>query len=214
LTQIAARQDLTQRAKFDEVLRTIDQIDEIPTILVTGKNASANRKANLKSLTSALSERDTREINAAMQLACTAALMKIATDFIEDDTMLPSDIEYIATKVRLQILKNLNTVRAFAQEVTPSFTVTMPNTGIYTKSHLVSERLRNQGKKITKLALSAINRKPPLVIRTVEINGTLQQVAHEFYGDYRRANELLRLNPQIRYPNFITKGEVLNSYAK
>ncbi len=214
LTQIAQRQDLTQRAKFDEVLRTINQIDEIPTILVTGKNASAKRKANLKSLTSALSERDTREINVAMQLACTAALMKIATDFIEDETLLPGDIEYIATKVRLQILKNLNTVRAFAQEISPSFAVTMPNTGVYTKSHLVSEKLRNQGQKITKLALSAINRRPPLIIRTVEINGTIQQVAHEFYGDFRRANELLRLNPQVRYPNFIQRGEVLNSYAK
>lgn len=149
-----------------------------------------------------------------MQLACTAALMKIATDFIEDETMLPGDIEYIATKVRLQILKNLNTVRAFAQEISPSFAVTMPNTGVYTKSHLVSEKLRNQGQKITKLALSAINRRPPLIIRTVEINGTIQQVAHEFYGDFRRANELLRLNPQIRYPNFIQRGEVLNSYAK
>ncbi|MCK9139458.1 phage morphogenesis protein, partial [Haemophilus influenzae] len=53
-----------------------------------------------------------------------------------------------------------------------------------------------------------------LIIRTVEFDSTIQQVAHAFYGDYTRAGELLRLNPHIRYPNFIARGEVLNGYAK
>ena len=89
-----------------------------------------------------------------------------------------------------------------------------PNTGLYTQAYNTAEKLRQQSHKLTQLALAAINRKPPLIIRTVEFDSTIQQVAHAFYGDYARAGELLRLNPHIRYPNFIARGEVLNGYAK
>ncbi|WP_245148602.1 hypothetical protein [Avibacterium paragallinarum] len=74
--------------------------------------------------------------------------------------------------------------------------------------------MRHLAHHFTQLAISAINRKPPLIVRTAPFNGTIQQMAHAFYGDFRRANELLRLNPQVRYPNFITQGELLNSYVK
>ena len=46
------------------------------------------------------------------------------------------------------------------------------------------------------------------------MTGTVQQIAHAFYSDYKRADELLRLNPQVRYPNYIEQGEVLNSYVR
>ena len=42
----------------------------------------------------------------------------------------------------------------------------------------------------------------------------LHLLAFEWYGDYSRFGELLRLNPQIRHPNFIEKGEILNAYAR
>ena len=38
LSQIINRRDLTTRAKFDEMLRTLKQIKQIPSDLVTGKN--------------------------------------------------------------------------------------------------------------------------------------------------------------------------------
>ena len=78
----------------------------------------------------------------------------------------------------------------------------------------MAEQLRTQTHKLTQLALAAINRKPPLIIRSVDFDGSIWQIAHAFYGDYTRADELLRLNPHICYPNFIQRGEALNGYAK
>ncbi|HGD9019465.1 TPA: multidrug DMT transporter permease, partial [Escherichia coli] len=39
-------------------------------------------------------------------------------------------------------------------------------------------------------------------------------LAWQWYGDYSRAAELQRLNPQLRDPNNITAGVVINAYAK
>ncbi|HHF1786214.1 TPA: phage morphogenesis protein, partial [Haemophilus influenzae] len=83
-----------------------------------------------------------------------------------------------------------------------------------TAAHNTAEQLRNKAHKFTQLALAAINRKPPLMVREVPFSGTVQQIAHAFYQDHKRADELLRLNPQIRYPNFVERGEWLNSYVK
>lgn len=55
--------------------------------------------------------------------------------------------------------------------------------------------------------------KPPLVRRAVEEATTLRLIAHRWYGDHSRAEELRRLNPQLRAPNFIQRGEVLNAFA-
>ncbi|NBI12617.1 phage morphogenesis protein [[Haemophilus] felis] len=214
LTQIAERVELTPRAKFEEVLRSIKTVEGIPAMLVSGATVQSLKPSRVATRTNTLSAQDVKEVRCVLQLACSASLVKIATDFMQDSTLLPSDIEYAATKVRLQILKTLNSVRTLAKEERPSVDFSVPNTGLYTQTHLVSEGLRKQGQYITQLALAAINRKPPLIVRTVEIDGTIQQVAHVFYGDYRRAQELLRLNAHIRQPNFIQRGEVLNSYAR
>lgn len=214
LTQIAERAELTPRAKFEEVLRSIKTVEGIPAMLVSGATLQSLKPSRVATRTNALSAQDVKEVRCVLQLACSASLVKIATDFMQDDTLLPSDIEYVATKVRLQILKTLNSVRTLAKEERPSVDFSVPNTGLYTQTHLVSEGLRKQTQYITQLALAAINRKPPLIIRTVEASGTIQQVSHAFYGDHRRAQELLRLNAHIRQPNFIQRGEVLNSYAR
>ena len=76
------------------------------------------------------------------------------------------------------------------------------------------ERLRHLAHQVAFVAVVAINRKPPLIVRYSTIDGTLQQVAHAFYGDYRRAGELLRLNPHITQPNFIQQGDLINAYTK
>ena len=68
--------------------------------------------------------------------------------------------------------------------------------------------------KLQKQAFAVISLKPPLVQKTVTRDTCLHLLAFEWYGDYSRFGELLRLNPQIRHPNFIEKGTVLNAYAR
>ncbi|MFZ7186935.1 phage tail tape measure protein [Avibacterium avium] len=216
LNGVASRQDLTTKAKFDEVVRSVRQVTDIPADLVTGKNIKSAQEVRLKSLTSSLTLADVEVVHLLMQLGCSFVMVKIATDLIADDEILPHEVDYIATKVRLQILQNLQLLRTLTQKEQANIAVnlTAPNTGVYTATHQVAEQLRHLAHHFTQLAISAINRKPPLIVRTAQFNGTIQQMAHAFYGDFRRANELLRLNPQVRYPNFITQGELLNSYVK
>lgn len=218
LRQIAARKDLTLRAKFDEVLRTIRQIKHIPADLVSGKNIkSAKEQAALKSLTTSFSKDGTESVHLMMQLASSVALLRIATELVEDDDLLPQDIDYITTQVRSQIMDNLQLLRKQVDDEHRGEKIRVlstPNTSFYTAAHNTAEQLRNKVHKFTQLALTAINRKPPLMVREVPFSGTVQQIAHAFYQDYKRADELLRLNPQIRYPNFVERGEWLNSYVK
>lgn len=82
-----------------------------------------------------------------------------------------------------------------------------------TSAELV-ESLRDTAHKLQKQAFAVINLRPPMVQKTVMRDTCLHLLAFEWYGDYSRFNELLRLNPQIRHPNFISKGEVLNVYAR
>lgn len=73
---------------------------------------------------------------------------------------------------------------------------------------------RDTAAKVLKQATALINLRPPLIRRTVEADGCLRLIAFRWYGDHGRAPELLRLNPHIRHPNFIRKGDTLNAYAR
>ena len=130
------------------------------------------------------------------------------------ETLTPHEIETMTTQVRLQLLEVLNAVRALQQADEASKKLAQPNSDMYMVSYQMMESIRQLASNITQLAITLINQKPPLVIKVSPLNGTLQQVAHAFYGDYRRFEELLRLNPAIRQPNFIQEGDLLNAYAK
>lgn len=77
----------------------------------------------------------------------------------------------------------------------------------------VVEALKDQALALQQAAQAIIELRPPLIERTVASDGNLHLIAHCWYGDYSRAAELLRLNPAIRYPNFVPAGTVLWAYA-
>lgn len=64
------------------------------------------------------------------------------------------------------------------------------------------------------LAQAVILAAPPLIRRTVAGNCNLHLLAHIWYGDYTRADELLRLNPDLVSPNNVAGGTVINAFAK
>lgn len=77
----------------------------------------------------------------------------------------------------------------------------------------VVEALKDQALMLQEAAQAIIELRPPMIERTVVSAGNLHLIAHRWYGDYSRAAELLRLNPQIRQPNFVPAGTVLLAYA-
>ena len=203
------------KSKMDDVLRTINKISEIPTNLVTEKDKKPKPgdESLQKLYSSCLTRDDIKEIDCAIRLLLAAYLTKFAVEFIESrsDSLTPSEIDYFGTKIRLYLLDTLNLIRKLQREEQIN---NLMNTGLYSQYQQVAEGIRNLSHYFTQLCIAAINKKPPLIIRSVKSSGTIVQVAHEFYGDYRRFEELLLLNPQLGHPNFIQQGEALNSYAE
>ncbi len=78
----------------------------------------------------------------------------------------------------------------------------------------VAETLRNMAALLQARARQALLQRPPMVERVVEAPTSLRLLAHRWYGDHTRANELLRLNPALRRPHNIKAGEVLRAYAQ
>lgn len=157
-----------------------------------------------------------KQADCLMRLVCAIHLMRLGVEIIEDEeeTLLPSEVEYINHQVRTAIADAINSIRALQQEDLAVKNVAQPNTAIYNRSYQMIEGLRKTAHKMNLLTIAVINRKPPLVVRESGVSGTIHQVAHDFYGNYKRADELLRLNPHIRLPIFINRGDLLNAYAK
>jgi prophage DNA circulation protein len=118
----------------------------------------------------------------------------------EADTpaMTPHEIEALTgnTRTRLQDC------------ITQARTVLSPPDG-----YAAAQALRTAALAVQQAAAAVINQRPPLVAHTVSAPCNLHLLAHRLYGDHTRAAELARLNPAIRNPNFIARGEVLHVYA-
>lgn len=244
LDKTAKRANLTVRSGFDEVLREVGELVVIPQNLATGKSekvptataiaqqikgqavgnegsfASRQNEATPVGSSAMTSRRwvkaESLPLHCAMRLICTAHLIRIGTEIIEEqaESLLPSEIEYIAYQLRLSVVASLNLVRELQRVDMALAQPATPNTAVYQDAYQVIEGLRQLAHEINQVAMLAINRKPPLVVKECEMSGTLQQIAHAFYGDYRRADELRRLNPDL-YPRLVVqKGTFLNAYTK
>lgn len=113
--------------------------------------------------------------------------------------LTPADIETIASDTRTALNEAIALVR-----------VTYPD---IVKSRPITEPLKMLALSVTSAAEKIIRAKPALIDRVVETPGNLQLLAHLWYGDYHRADEMLRLNPKVSNPNFIKSGSTLRVYA-
>ena len=214
---VLKRNQLSQNAGFNEILKTAKEIEVLPAHLISGKGETANNRYDYLNLGGAkLRKEDGVAIGCALKLLCSAQVVKSAVEIMEDfsETLTPREIEYMATQCRLSLLASLNSLRTLQKADEVERKVGEPNSDVYLVSYQMAEEIRALAHLVTRLAIALINQKPPLMVKTAPLNGTLQQVAHALYGDYRRFDELLRLNPDIREPNFIAEGDLLNAYAK
>jgi prophage DNA circulation protein len=138
-------------------------------------------------------------INVQQAVAIARAAEKLYSADIDETVLTPADIEVVAADTRTAILGAIDAVR-----------LTYPD---IVRSRPITEPLKGLALAVTEAAEKLIRAKPPLRDRTVTTPGNLQLIAHLWYGDYRRAAELHRLNPNIRNPNFIPAGISLRSYA-
>ncbi len=126
-----------------------------------------------------------------------AAAGTILADAVAAD-MKPTDILQIQADVYAAINAAIATARA-NQEQDPA---------------AVIEPLKNAAQTLRQAVHGLLVQRPPLVVREVPANTTLRLLAHRWYGDHERAQELLRLNPNLRQPNWLRPGDFLNAYAE
>lgn len=145
---------------------------------------------------------DVQVVSAAVQLAVAVQVATTAAGILADEniqpTLAPSDIEMIVNDVRTSINAAISQYRSLYDIVT---------------SRPVTEPLKDTALALQQAAIAVIDQLPALTTRTVNAPANLTLIAFAWYGNYSRADELLRLNPSIRNPNFILAGTVLNAYA-
>ena len=113
--------------------------------------------------------------------------------------MTPGEIESLAGNIRARLDDALHYAAA-----------TLPEGDVFT----VCESLRTTARAIQQLAEAALNARPPLASRFAERDCNFHLLAHRLYGDFTRADELRRINPQVRNPNFIAKDQELLVYVR
>jgi prophage DNA circulation protein len=132
--------------------------------------------------------------------AVASAAAQVFALAIDNPVLTPNDIQSITNDVRT----NINTTITLARATWPNIVDHRP----------ITEPLKALALSVYNAAEQLIQAKPPFTTRTVTTPGNLNLLAFLWYGDYTRADELFRLNPQIVNPNFITAGMVLSCYAK
>ena len=202
------RNALTFSARLRNVTEAVAKVKAIPKAV--SEDETLNRSKTVK-----LKGSDVSELSMMLDLMTFAKLSEYSVQLVESEqeTLITYELEELNRTVRAEALALINKIRQ-AQQAERSAVENAQTTAIYERAEGVIEALRQTAHDFTALILSAINKKPPLVVRACPLNGTLHMVAHALYGDYTRADELLLLNPQIRLPNFIKEGDLLNAYAK
>jgi prophage DNA circulation protein len=128
--------------------------------------------------------------------SCAAAVFGKGLD---DAVMTPGDIENIAGDTRTILAGVIDKIRTTFPDIV--------------ESRPLTEALKALALAVTDAAEKLISLHPPLTTRVVDTPGNLQLLAHLWYGDFHRADELLRLNPEVRNPNMVAGGTTLRCYT-
>jgi prophage DNA circulation protein len=138
-------------------------------------------------------------VDVQMSIVVAACAAKIFAKDLTDAVMTPADIETIAGDTRAAVNLSIALVRSTFPDIVQSRPITEP--------------LKALALTVTDAAERLISVRPPLVDRVVETTCNLQLLAHLWYGDFHRADELQRLNPLIKNPNYIRAGSTLRAYS-
>lgn len=141
--------------------------------------------------------------NAQVRLASTLSLVELAATIFSaeiDDTptLNPDEVEQITNDARAALQASLDDMRT-----------------VFDAEHAryITEPLKTTALAVQDAARAVLVLRPPVLVRQAPITGNLALIAFSLYGDYTRCYELARLNPQIKLPNFIKAGQLINAYA-
>ena len=202
---------LDARLRFDAVVNRVDEIVLLPDLIQqqsTDGSVTATQAQKITPL-------QMRPIAEFTVLSCVTVLASIAVELIEEEveTITAPELMHINNEVRKRIQAQIVALRD-TYDLVASDKTTAKATEIYASTQQSIEALRAAAHELNLLVLAVINQKPPMRVVQAEIDGTVHQLAHHFYKDVTRSNELMRLNPHITHPSFISQGDWINHYAR
>ena len=202
---------LGARARFDAAALKVDELLALPRDLLSGKGETAGWQGRRLQKTTAA---NMQPVAQALRLLALSALAVTAADVVEaeGEVMSAPDLMHINRVMRRRVQAEIDLLREVQAQARQGGSGAAG--AVYSSSHAVAEALRDTAQHTNALIVAAINQKPPLIVRPAPLTGTMHQIAHAFYGDWRRADELIRLNPHIVHPAFVALGEWVNGYAK
>ncbi|HDL7927529.1 TPA: DNA circularization N-terminal domain-containing protein [Yersinia enterocolitica] len=194
---------------WGESHRQLTEIANLPTALVSGEKTAP------VDIPAGVSVADIAELIAMVTIVVAGELAQDAADIFSNEDinslLSPTEIERIANDTRQFIQTAIDQHRAQYADATQEVSSSPTALGIAWQP--VVEGLKDIALAVQQLAANMITTRPPLIQRRVDSVSNLHLVAHRWYGDYRRAVELQRLNPQLRNPNNLQPGDVLYAYA-
>lgn len=178
-------------------------IVQLPSKVASGNVQAAGNSQATSTTPVAIAPADLQAVTALLQAAAATTLAQVAADVlaaeVEQPTLTPPQLETLAGDVRGALQQAIDSHRAAFDIET---------------ARPVTEALKSTAHAVQAATASVLTLRPPLIQRQVDAAANLHLLAFRWYGDYTRASELARLNPQLVHPNFIPAGEVLNGYAE
>lgn len=195
---------------WNEVMADMDELVALPVALVNGD------KTPSVALPPDASVEDVQDVKAAYAVLAASELASVATVLLSDETqseqLIPADIGQLVGDVRNRLQAAITLFRERYEGERERITETASPLGLMYPE--IIQSMKNVAASIQDVGLLVLSRRPPLTQKQVQADSCLLLLAWQWYGDYRRAAELQRLNPQLRDPNNITAGMVINAYAK
>ncbi|MEQ9860635.1 DNA circularization N-terminal domain-containing protein [Pectobacterium cacticida] len=197
-------------ADWTSAYSTLQTVQTMPVNLMTGRiDMPVDMPQNL--VASDIVELITI-VAVAVALEAVDEASAILSDSALTAVLTPVDIEKIANETRQMIQNAIDITRTTYSPAMNEISNSPQPTGLLYQP--VIDQLATIALTVQTLAEAVINEKPQLMQKTVTAPGNLHLMAHRWYSDYSRAAELQRLNPQLRDPNNLGMGDVLNAYAE
>ncbi|EPS9364182.1 DNA circularization protein [Escherichia coli] len=195
---------------WNEVMADMDELVALPVALVSGD------KTPSVALPPDASVEDVQDVKAAYAVLAASELASVATAILSDEAqseqLIPADIGRLVGDVRTRLQAAITLFRERYEGERERITETASPLGLMYPE--IIQSMKNVAASVQDVSLLVLSRRPPLTQKQVLADSCLLLLAWQWYGDYSRAAELQRLNPQLRDPNNITAGMVINAYAK
>ncbi|NUH52715.1 DNA circularization N-terminal domain-containing protein [Citrobacter portucalensis] len=200
----------TVMACWNEIVADMDELVALPVAFINGDTTPE------VALPPDASADDVQDVKIAYAVLAASELASVTTALLSDtsqsEQLAPADVGRLVGDVRHRLQQAITLLRGRYEPERERVTETRAPLGLMYPG--IIQSLKNVGAAIQDIGLLVLSRRPPLTQKTAETDTCLLLLAYQWYADFSRAAELQRLNPQLRDPNNITAGMVLNAYAK